>query len=86
MGGNAKKCLSKERAEENTLWDCHDGEAWSRDSAEGRGQCVQGWQETLQLHSPAQPELSTPLSTLITGTSRINSSTYFPVLFAATEG
>lgn len=50
----------------------------------GQGAVCPGLSEPLGLPSPAQPELSTPLSTLITGTSRINSSTYFPVLFAAT--
>lgn len=42
-------------------------------------------EETLRLHSPAHSELSTPLYTLITGTSRIISTTYFLVCFPAAE-
>lgn len=42
-------------------------------------------EEALRLHSPAQPELSTPLYTLLTGTSTIISTTYFLVRLPAAQ-
>lgn len=84
MGGKAKNVSKLEKGEKKMHFEMPGmGKIGPRGRA--RAPCP-GLVRDTPAAVPSSAELSTPLSPLITGlTSRINSSTYFPILFAATE-